>query len=815
MKHSRAVCGISIIAVWINIVFGMLVMAEETRIGYVVAVRGEVVAEDMNGEARPLAIKSPLYVRDTVKTGNRSRIQMMFSDNTLISLGQRTEMKLSEYAWQPENDVGKMRTQVKEGAFRVMGGAITRIAPKQFKTETPSATIGIRGSMYAGIVREGRLSVLFEGGRGIDVTNHAGSVAITRRGFGTVVRALDQAPEEPVRFSGKDLADINDAFIDQPEPSDEQPEQDDQREETSTTDQSEGNVEVERSGTTEEHEGDVETDGTRTIEEPEVNEDVNKAGTTEETEYANLSDFDVETDLPSTTLSETGSVHVGDVDDPLNTAKESVETNTEDTDRSDETLTNNETSTGDETSTDDGTSSDDGPPANNVSPTEQAILGLLGELGFTGDRSNSVSRQGIEGYEGVTRIEGDEDDKILKAGINWHNGRFMGVVEDNDAQDTKGTAFFFGEVSGTSLYNLQIVGLGFEEDTTRVTTFSGGETFGQLYGEQNEAFGLAVEGIEVNVKDQSEQESWSGISAGLRTGEGSSDVPSGTSVWNGFVVGLGEDMGQPDVDEKLFMNSSSSELQLTVNKDQGTINGSLSAGDVYGSGMFINNLTVGGPSTSSSAYVDDMSMIALLSGGSAITDASRNTGGLKPYGNYMVTAGPGEKTSEYLSWGYWEIAYEEPGTGKDYHVHVPGAMWVAGDQTPESVIEGLSANGVTGTYKGGATGVKVDLNGRMSDLTGGITDLTIDFDPNAGSPVSGNISFDQVVLEVGRDPGELFSTGFTAPIAGATSSSINGTFFGPNAEAIGGNFFADMISGEKYHGLFGGERIDMPPAIGQ
>ena len=775
MKHSLTIRVISIIAIGINIVFGTLAVAEEAQIGQVVAVRGDVVAEDMNGEARPLAIKSPLYVGDTVKTGNRGRIQMMFSDNTLISLGQKTEMQLSEFVWQPEDDIGKMTTQVREGAFRVMGGAITRIAPKQFKTETPSATIGIRGSMYAGKVSGERLSILFEGGKGIEIANHLGSVVITRPGFGTFVRASDQAPEKPVRFSGEDLANIHDAFLDEPESSDRQSEEGDQIEERSTTDQPEGDEKTDETGTSDQSRGNVQVGEISASDEQNVQQAGNQPETVRDGIFR---------------------------DDALNIVDGAVETDSQDTARPDETSIN------------DGIPTDDEPPVNNISSTEEAILGLLGERGFTGDRSTSVSRQGIDGYEGVTRIDGDEGDKILKAGINWYNGRFMGVVEDDDAQDHKTTAFFFGEISGTSLSNLQIIGLGFEEDTGRVNTLSGGETFGQLYGEQNEAFGLAIEGIEVNVRDQSDLENWSGISAGLRTGEVLSDVPSGTSVWSGFVVGLGEDMSQPDVDEKLFMNSSSSEFQLTVNKDQGTINGSLSAGDVYGSGMFINNLTVGGPSNSSSAYIDDMSMIALLSGESVITDVAGNTSDVKTYGNFLVTPKRERNASAYMTWGYWEIAYEEPGTGKDYHVHIPGAMWVAGEQTPESVIQGLSADGVTGTYQGGATGVKIDLDGRMSDLTGGITDLTIDFNPSAASPVFGNISFDQVVLEVGRDPGELFNTGFTAPIADATSSSINGTFFGPNAEAIGGNFFADMMSGERYHGLFGGQKTDISSIIG-
>ena len=66
-----------------------------------------------------------------------------------------------------------------------------------------------------------------------------------------------------------------------------------------------------------------------------------------------------------------------------------------------------------------------------------------------------------------------------------------------------------------------------------VSAFSGSGTFGQIYGDQNQAFGVGIQGIEVNVQDQSVINSWAGIGAGLRKQESDEiqlSFPSGTSV---------------------------------------------------------------------------------------------------------------------------------------------------------------------------------------------------------------------------------------------------------------------------------------------
>ncbi|MCG8552774.1 MAG: FecR domain-containing protein, partial [Desulfobacterales bacterium] len=196
---------------WILLVlaFPVLCVANQDEfIGKVVAVRGSVVAVAENGQKRALRLNAKVFRRDVIETGT-GRVQLMFQDNTLMTLGRNTKMALAAYEWDPENNKAAMETQIREGSFRIMGGAITRMAPEKFKTTSVSGTIGIRGSMYAGNLQGTRLTVLFHGGKGIYVQNRAGRVNIRRPGFATRVAHGDKAPASPTRMSASDLMEFD------------------------------------------------------------------------------------------------------------------------------------------------------------------------------------------------------------------------------------------------------------------------------------------------------------------------------------------------------------------------------------------------------------------------------------------------------------------------------------------------------------------------------------------------------------------------------------------------------------------------------
>ena len=182
--------------------------AEIQGVATVIALRGTVIAQGKGGATRNLSLKSQLFQEDVLKTDKHGRLQIMFTDNSIISLGGDSEMKIAEYRWQPEQKDGALITQALKGIFRVMGGALAKDAPQNFKTETPTATIGIRGSMYAFESTADSLSVVFQGGKGIEIFNDLGKVTITTPGFGTHV-VLNAPPARPTKFTEQEINNLN------------------------------------------------------------------------------------------------------------------------------------------------------------------------------------------------------------------------------------------------------------------------------------------------------------------------------------------------------------------------------------------------------------------------------------------------------------------------------------------------------------------------------------------------------------------------------------------------------------------------------
>ena len=178
--------------------------SQPNSVALVIAVRGTAQALDDKGISRQLKVKSPLFEHDLLSTGKKGRLQIMFTDNTIVSLGRGASLQISEYILN-KDQTGKLSTKVSEGVFRVMGGALARNSPGNFKTLTPSGNIGIRGSMYTGRVSNGETSVVFEGGIGITFRNKTGFIDISRPGHGTRVKGVNSMIPKPYKFSKNEL----------------------------------------------------------------------------------------------------------------------------------------------------------------------------------------------------------------------------------------------------------------------------------------------------------------------------------------------------------------------------------------------------------------------------------------------------------------------------------------------------------------------------------------------------------------------------------------------------------------------------------
>ncbi|MDY6853585.1 MAG: FecR domain-containing protein [Thermodesulfobacteriota bacterium] len=839
---------------------------EKDATGRIVAIRGQATAHDVSGTSRSLQLKGKIRVGELIKTGNSCRLQIMFSDNTIVSLGPDSEFLVKDYTWDAESGQGKMTSQVNEGVFRVLGGSITKSAPQNFLTETPSATIGIRGSMYAGWLRNGELRVVFQGGKGIFVRNAQGRVEIDTPGFGTRLAGPKQAPVKPYKILPAELglfnpltvppeeidSSLNQAtallagkegdhertivdskaswneeaaqesvpkekpkkIIDPPSPqeipdivADETPEPLPQ---TETTDQAQDQIDL------------VYTQPS-TLSPDAVVSGYFMAALQDDDELVNITDLtwtgSVSGQVASGVLSIQAATNNGTliVDVPVEPYDPSLSYSGQ-VKRLGQERNVNLLGMPTLFSSADVASDNTGEFAVFVLD-DLFYNGLYSyrELGFAGTPTLSLPTTGIDRFNGPLLVTLDDilTEKLEsfcynhQTLVNWHNGKVIGAIltlgpflSDPD----KASGFFFGNLSGIDLSNVQFVGMDVVGPDPGLSismplTINGTISFSQFYGNQAQGLGFVASGNTYDVATQVAEEAWQLIAGGYRD---PTTLPSttGSVNWEGFVIGIGEDMKQIDVNRRLFMNSLSSEFSLAIDRDNGTINGSLNAIDQADPNATINALNIGG--ANESAYISDQIIIAILGGTTPIFISPIN-GPLKTYGNYLITGDPNAlQLASYATWGIWEIAYSEPGSGKDYHIHNPGSLWIAGEPTSLSELATLT---FTGTYTGLAEGNFIPSTGQYYRMPTGTTTFDVDF--GTSMLTSGSIVFPAgtatPAINLGVDPSSLGSTGFNTTISSPNFGTVNGAFFGPSAASVAGNFDA-QVGTDRVIGIFGGDR---------
>jgi hypothetical protein len=83
---------------------------------------------------------------DTLRTGADGRLGLTLKDDTRLSLGPNSEIRLDRFAYAPaEGRLGFVLNVVK-GVAAYVSGRIAKLAPDAVRLETPAAIVGVRGT---------------------------------------------------------------------------------------------------------------------------------------------------------------------------------------------------------------------------------------------------------------------------------------------------------------------------------------------------------------------------------------------------------------------------------------------------------------------------------------------------------------------------------------------------------------------------------------------------------------------------------------------------------------------------------------------
>jgi hypothetical protein len=135
------------------------------RIGVAAAAQNRVESV-VGGQATPLRVGGAVVQDQRVRTGPASTAQLLFLDQTSLSVGPSSDVKLDKFIYDPSRSQGSVVLSATRGAFRFVSGTQQ---PSSYQIRTPVATIGVRGTVVDTIVTDTSTSVILGEG-GADMT---------------------------------------------------------------------------------------------------------------------------------------------------------------------------------------------------------------------------------------------------------------------------------------------------------------------------------------------------------------------------------------------------------------------------------------------------------------------------------------------------------------------------------------------------------------------------------------------------------------------------------------------------------------------
>ncbi len=177
-------------------------------VGKISAMSGDVVVLRADKELKS-DVGFAIEKEDTIKSGANSKAQLMFDDNTVVTIGKESIFKVIDY-FNDESNKGA-EFEASKGFFKVVTGGIGKVAPDKFKLQTKTATIGIRGThILASISDEfekvacvnGAISVTSQG---VEVAVLAGEISSFKSG---------EKPTPAKKLDAKDISDFERGLLD-------------------------------------------------------------------------------------------------------------------------------------------------------------------------------------------------------------------------------------------------------------------------------------------------------------------------------------------------------------------------------------------------------------------------------------------------------------------------------------------------------------------------------------------------------------------------------------------------------------------------
>ena len=133
-------------------------LAQANSVGINAAIRNKVQIKS-GRQARPAVLRARVLLNDEVMTGPASQLQILLLDRTTFTVGANARVAVDRFVYDPRSNSRSTGVSVTKGAFRFMSGRTLGRPSGPVSVRTPVATIGIRGTIFEGVVGEDAIRI--------------------------------------------------------------------------------------------------------------------------------------------------------------------------------------------------------------------------------------------------------------------------------------------------------------------------------------------------------------------------------------------------------------------------------------------------------------------------------------------------------------------------------------------------------------------------------------------------------------------------------------------------------------------------------
>ena len=151
-----------------------------------------------NQNNEKLTTGSKIYFGDTIVVKAQSNAQILLLDETALTVGEKSEVTIDEFIYDPQSKIGKIVSNIKIGTVRIITGEVSKNDPDNLEVNVPTGSIGARGTEFVVVTTADQKSTIVLLGPGknntlgmipgvLNVTDGSNTVNIATPGFQSVV----------------------------------------------------------------------------------------------------------------------------------------------------------------------------------------------------------------------------------------------------------------------------------------------------------------------------------------------------------------------------------------------------------------------------------------------------------------------------------------------------------------------------------------------------------------------------------------------------------------------------------------------------